>query len=167
MKSYITLKLIALFWAASFSLHFIWEMLQIPFYEAMTQAEHGAATWACTLATFGDTGIALVAYLAAAYSVRSLTWVHSSAVKPLSVYFLAGLFITVVFEFLATEVLHRWRYSELMPTVPLFGTGVAPLLQWIVVPALSLGASRLMYFGLLYDRRGRADEHRCLGQNSQ
>lgn len=125
-------------------------MLQIPFYERMVEAEHGAATWECTLATLGDTGIALVAYVAAAHSVRSFTWVHSVAAKPLAVYFLMGLFVTVAFEFLATEVLNRWAYSDLMPTVPFIGTGVVPLLQWIIVPALSLTTTRLMYFGLLY-----------------
>lgn len=160
MKSQIRLKLLILFWATTFVLHFAWEILQIPFYEEMAQARHGAAVWQCTLATFGDTGIALAAYLGAAYSERSLTWLHSLLIKPLSIYFLIGLLITVVFEFLATEVLDRWAYSKLMPTLPFLKTGLMPLFQWIVIPALSLGAARLMYLGLLYS--GRQKNENCI-----
>ncbi len=153
MKLKLWIKLIGLYWVTSFVLHFTWEILQIPFYEGMTQAEHGAAVWTCTLATFGDTGIALTAYLGAACSERSLSWIQTLSIKLLSIYFLTGLLITVVFEFLATEVLDRWTYSELMPTLPLLKTGLMPLAQWSVVPALSLYAARLMYFGLCYSSR--------------
>ena len=150
MKLQLGLKLLVLYWITNFVLHFTWEILQIPFYEGMTQAEHSAAVWECTRATFGDTGIALAAYLGAAYSERSLAWLHRLSIKPLSIYFLTGLLITVVFEFLATEILDRWTYSDLMPTLPFLKTGLMPLAQWIVVPPLSLYAARLMYFGLLY-----------------
>jgi len=36
----------------------------------------------------------------------------------------------------------RWTYSDLMPLVPPFGTGLLPLLQWIVVPLLVLSLTR-------------------------
>lgn len=150
MKSQVWLKLLALFWTTNFVLHFTWEVLQIPFYEGMAQAEHGAAVWQCTLTTLGDTGIALAAYFGAAFAERSLTWLHSLSIRPLLIYFLIGLLATVVLEFLATEVQHRWTYSELMPTLPLLKTGLIPLVQWIIIPALALGAVRLMYFGLRY-----------------
>lgn len=159
MKIQVWPKLLVLFWITAFVLHFTWEILQIPFYEGMTKAEHGAAVWGCTLATFGDTGIALAAYLGAAYSQRSLTWLHSPSIKPLSIYFLIGLLITVVFEYVATEILGRWSYSEDMPTLPFLKTGLVPLFQWIVVPALSLGAARLMYLGLLYSGRQNNENH--------
>lgn len=151
------IQLFLLFWATNFFLHFAWELLQISFYEGMTKAGHGAGVWTCTIATIGDTGIALAAYLGAAWSVRSLVWLRAWTLKPVLMYFLIGILITVVFEFLATEVLDRWAYGPNMPTLPLIGTGLAPFLQWIVVPALALGAVRLMYFGLLYI--GRSANH--------
>lgn len=151
------IQLFLLFWATNFFLHFAWELLQIPFYEGMTEAHHGAGVWTCTKATIGDAGIALVAYLFAAWSVRSLSWLHTWTLKPVTIYFLTGILITVVFEFLATEVLDRWAYSPSMPTLPLIGTGLTPFLQWIIVPALALAAVKLMYFGMLYrDRSANA-----------
>lgn len=148
LKLSLWLKLLVIYWLTTFVLHFTWEILQIPFYEGMTQAEHSAAVWVCTRATFGDTGIALTAYFGAAYSARSLTWIHALPIKALASYFVIGLLITIVFEFLATEVWDRWAYSERMPTLPLLNTGLMPLAQWLVVPALGLYAFRLMYFGL-------------------
>lgn len=150
MKSHVLLKLLVIFWITNFVLHFTWEVLQIPFDDGIAQAEHGAAVWQCTLATLGDIGIALAAYFCAAFAERSLTWFHSLSLRPLLIYFLIGLLTTVVLEFLATEVQHRWTYSELMPTLPLLKTGLIPLVQWVMIPALALGAVRLMYFGVRY-----------------
>ena len=31
-----------------------------------------------------------------------------------------------------------WAYSESMPTLPWLGTGLTPLAQWLLIPALSL-----------------------------
>jgi hypothetical protein len=44
--------------------------------------------------------------------------------------------ITIVMEWLAIRVLGRWAYAETMPVVPLLGVGVAPFVQWIVLPPL-------------------------------
>ena len=43
---------------------------------------------------------------------------------------------TVYSEWLNVNVRRSWAYSELMPTVPIIGTGVGPLLQWIALPTL-------------------------------
>lgn len=140
---------LALVWITSLFLHLAWEMWQVRFYEGMATADHAAAIWVCTKATFGDANIAVTAYLAAALSVRSIDWVKTPSSKPLFFYLAAGLLITVLFEYLATEVLGRWEYNELMPTLPVLGTGLLPLAQWLVVPLVSLYATRLMYFGFL------------------
>jgi hypothetical protein len=47
---------------------------------------------------------------------------------------LMGLALTIVLERLATGPLERWAYSDLMPIVPALGVGLAPLVQWIVLP---------------------------------
>jgi hypothetical protein len=36
-----------------------------------------------------------------------------------------------------TVVRRSWTYAERMPTLPLFGTGLAPLMQWITVPVVA------------------------------
>jgi hypothetical protein len=57
-----------------------------------------------------------------------------------------GLAYTVFSEWLNTAVRQSWAYSDLMPTLPVLGTGVSPLLQWFVVPgvALYLASSKLI-----------------------
>lgn len=144
------LKLLVLFWATNFFLHFAWEILQIPFYQGMTTSPHGKAVWQCTVATFGDASIALIAYLGAALAQRSTAWLKTSSFKSVAIYISIGILITLVLELLATEVVGRWAYADSMPTLPVLGTGLLPILQWIIVPLVSLTAVRLMYFGLLY-----------------
>ena len=54
------------------------------------------------------------------------------------VYMVVGITLTVGFEFYYTQISMRWTYSDLMPLVPPFGTGLSPLLQWLVIPPLVL-----------------------------
>jgi len=49
-----------------------------------------------------------------------------------------GAAYTVYSEWLNTGVRMAWAYSELMPVVPGIGTGLSPLLQWLVLPPLGL-----------------------------
>jgi hypothetical protein len=42
------------------------------------------------------------------------------------------------FEALAIGPLARWSYAPAMPTLPILGTGVVPLLQLIVLPPLTI-----------------------------
>lgn len=154
MQTGLTIRLLLLFSLNSFFVHFVWEMLQIPFYEAMVDASHGTAVWACTKATFGDVAIAVTAYLGAAFVGGSFGWLRQLSARPMAVYFAIGLGITVVFEFLATEVLGRWAYSELMPTLPVLNTGLTPILQWVIVPAIVLAGTRLMFLGVIGQKSG-------------
>ena len=49
-----------------------------------------------------------------------------------------GVGYTIYSEWLNISVRGSWTYSDLMPVVPVIGTGLAPLLQWFVVPTLAL-----------------------------
>jgi hypothetical protein len=150
MRCGLILKIIVLFWSVNFLLHFVWEMLQVPLFKDMATMQHLEAVLICAKATVGDANIALAAYLAASVWRRSLTWMYPLSVGALIIYFVTGLVITVAFEYVATEVTGRWAYEEAMPTLPWVGTGILPILQWIVIPAVALAAIRLMYFGMLY-----------------
>jgi hypothetical protein len=50
-----------------------------------------------------------------------------------------GLAATILVEILATQVWHRWRYSSLMPTIPILEVGLIPLLMWGVARARRTG----------------------------
>ena len=49
---------------------------------------------------------------------------------------------TVVSEWLNTSVTQSWAYTKAMPTLPPLGTGLAPLLQWLLLPPVCLLAAR-------------------------
>ena len=68
---------------------------------------------------------------------------------------LLSLSYTFFSEWLNVVWRASWGYTSAMPTLPVFGTGAAPLLQWLVVPTLAL------WFAL--PRAGRA---RRLGRAS-
>ncbi|MGH7629725.1 MAG: hypothetical protein ACREOF_10175 [Gemmatimonadales bacterium] len=131
-------------WAAvagfAFLLNFVWEMWQAPFYRTMIEASHLDAVRTCTLATFGDAVIALLALGAAAAVARDSGWLARPSRKALAVYVGAGLVITLALEWLNVQVLHRFSYAARMPTV--LGIGLTPLLQWLVLPPLVLWLAR-------------------------
>jgi len=40
-------------------------------------------------------------------------------------------------EWLNVEVRATWTYTDQMPVLPPLGTGLTPLLQWLIVPTLT------------------------------
>ena len=48
-----------------------------------------------------------------------------------------GAAYTVFSEWLNVAIRQSWSYTTAMPVLPLFGTGLTPLLQWLVVPGLA------------------------------
>ena len=108
-------------------------MWQIPFYAAMTEKLHWQGVWICTRATFGDVIIMLIAFWSVALVVKSRFWILGPSRYQLGWFILAGVLITVGMEEISLH-LGRWEYGPLMPTLPLLGTGVLPLTQWILLP---------------------------------
>jgi hypothetical protein len=122
----------------SFLLNLAWEMWQVPFFLGMADAPHWQGVKACTQATAGDAGIALAAFWITAVAARNRHWMFAPRKSDLAAFIGTGLIATIVFEALATEVLGRWTYTEAMPRLPIIGTGLLPLLQWLVIPPLVL-----------------------------
>ncbi|MEO7512477.1 MAG: hypothetical protein ABIZ91_12025 [Gemmatimonadaceae bacterium] len=122
----------------SFLLHFVWEMWQIPFFAAIASDPHWVGVAACTQATFGDVAISLVAFWCVAAFARSRWWIIKSSPSQVVGFVAVGVVITIILEALATGPLERWSYSPSMPTLPVLGTGILPLFQWILLPPLTI-----------------------------
>ncbi|MCR9193855.1 MAG: hypothetical protein NXH88_03930 [Hyphomonas sp.] len=125
----------------SFCLHYVWEFLQVPTYAGMADLNHWDGIKICTSATIGDVGFALTAFWITALAARSRRWIAHPKLWQIGLFLGVGIALTVGFEYYYTEVSLRWTYSELMPRVPPFGTGLSPLIQWIVVPLLVVSLS--------------------------
>ena len=136
-------------------------MVQVPFFTGMMEASHGAVVWLCTRAAIGDANIALFAYGVAAAATKDGFWIQGRWRRHvLGVYFATGLLITIVFEAWATGAGQRWSYNDAMPLMPFLGTGIAPLMQWVIVPTISLYSLRWLYRGWLDLRRQGCDHPR-------
>ena len=122
----------------SFLLHFVWEMWQIPFFVAVPSDPHWAGVAACTQATFGDAAISLVAFWCVAAITRSRRWILDPNPSQVVGFVAVGLIITMILEALAIGPMERWTYSASMPTLPILGTGILPLIQWLALPPLTL-----------------------------
>ena len=60
---------------------------------------------------------------------------------------LMGLIFTTYSEWMNVEVRHSWAYTDLMPRLPPLGTGLSPLLQWLVLPVLAFAVMRRINVG--------------------
>lgn len=126
----------------SFLLHFVWEFLQAPTYAGMAEMKHWDGIKLCTSATFGDVGFAMVAFWATSLLARSRLWIFNPTTLQFLLFLAVGIGLTIGFEYYYTNISLRWTYSELMPLVPPFGTGLSPLLQWAIIPPLVLWLTR-------------------------
>lgn len=110
----------------------------MPFYQVPPDHSYSEITKNCTLATIGDVGITLTAFWTVAALARSRQWFRRPRYWQMNLYLFVGLVITIVFEALATGPLNRWQYADSMPTLPILGTGVVPLLMWLLMPPLTI-----------------------------
>ncbi|MCC5971656.1 MAG: hypothetical protein JJU15_17060 [Pararhodobacter sp.] len=131
----------------SFILHFVWEFAQVPTYAGMAEMAHWEAIKLCMSATFGDVGFALTAFWTASLAVRSRDWILRPTRVPVAVFVAVGILLTVGFEYYYTNISLRWTYSDLMPLVPPFDTGLSPLLQWLVIPPFVIWLTRRHLLG--------------------
>lgn len=132
----------------SFLLNFVWEMWQVPFFRDIGSGPHWKGVQVCSQAAFGDVGIALFAFWIVALFSGSRLWLLSPSLARVAGFLGMGLLVTVAFEALAIGPLDRWRYGDAMPTLPWLGTGVLPILQWLLLPPLVLWLARGQLIGL-------------------
>ena len=124
---------------------FIWEILQMPFFD-VGSATYWEKTLGCTRATFGDVGILVFAYTVVSILNRNRHWMHRPTYWMIGIYLLTGLGITVIIEWVATNMPSEsewgWRYHELKPLIPGTNIGFVPILMWLVIPLTTLWFAR-------------------------
>lgn len=120
----------------SFLINLAWELWQISFFQGMAEQPHGASVKACTQATLGDAGIALTAFWVTAIFARTRSWILRPNRLDIAIFLGVGIAVTIIFEALATGMLERWAYNDAMPRLPVLGTGLLPVIQWLVIPPL-------------------------------
>lgn len=115
-----------------------WEVVQLPLYTLWHGGTWGEITFAIIHCTAGDL---LIGLAVAAISI-GVIWLAGGFPDARSRMFLfmflgLGMSYTVFSEWLNVHVRESWAYTDQMPVVPILGTGLSPLLQWLVVPVLT------------------------------
>jgi hypothetical protein len=115
----------------------LWEFAQMPLYTLWRTGTVGGIVSAALHCTGGDVLIATAALVLALVVVGSSAWPRERFLPVAIAAMALGLGYTVFSEWLNIEVRRTWAYSDLMPVLPWLGTGLSPLAQWLVVPALA------------------------------
>jgi hypothetical protein len=113
----------------------IWEIAQLPLYTIWVErgpAESLVAAMHCTL---GDLVLAATAFAAGMAGAVRLAAMRSAA-RFTCITLAASIALTLAIEIVSTRWLDRWAYEAAMPT--LFGIGLSPIAQWLVIPLLGL-----------------------------
>jgi len=122
--------------ALSALLNLVWEIAQLPLYTIYAEGDLATIAFAVGHCTAGDLVIATGTYLVAALVARSGRWPIERPGLGLGAGIVAGMAYTAFSEWLNVSIRGSWAYAPSMPQVQ--SIGVAPLLQWLIVPGLTL-----------------------------
>lgn len=122
----------------SAAVHLAWEVVQLPLYTIWWNGSAAEIAFAVLHCTAGDLVI-MVSSLVAALVVFGQGWPSSetSFRNVMLTTITIGVAYTIYSEWENVNVRGTWAYTAAMPLVPPFGTGLLPLLQWIVIPGLA------------------------------
>jgi hypothetical protein len=116
----------------------LWESVQLPLYTLWRIDPVASLAFAVLHCTAGDLIIATVALVAALALFGNTGWPATRRMHVTAGVTMFGAGYTIYSEYMNTVVRQSWAYSEAMPRLPGIGTGLAPLMQWLVIPPLAL-----------------------------
>jgi hypothetical protein len=133
MTSYLRLALLFV------ALNFGWELVQLPLYTIWWSEPWWRIAFALVHCTGGDLVIGTVAFvLALVVSGQVSPQDRSARRRVVVVTTVIGVSYTIFSEWLNVEVRQSWAYTESMPRLPFLGTGLTPLLQWLLLPGVAI-----------------------------
>lgn len=132
------IRVMGMYLAASAIGHLIWEILQIPLYTIWREGTAGEIAFAIVHCTGGDVLIAAWTLVPALLIVGLRPWLEGRNAAFAAIVVAGGVAYTIFSEWRNVEILRSWTYTELMPRLPWLGTGLSPLMQWLVVPVAAL-----------------------------
>lgn len=118
----------------SFLLNFTWELLQLPLYKnSVYDIDHIAF---CALATLADVIMVLLLYFGLALIFKNPFWIQQLNWQRITLVIFVGGTGAMLSEMRHLK-LASWAYAAVMPLLPVVKVGVAPVLQFMLLPLLS------------------------------
>ncbi len=140
-----TLRIIARagLWAAlAFVLNLTWEIAHIRLYTIWAEADGMSVAWALFHCSLGDVVIALAMFAVAGIALRRADWPVSRPWAGGVIVVIGAMAYTAGSEWYNVYRAGSWGYTAGMPLI--FGIGLSPLLQWLILPPVMVGAYRTL-----------------------
>ena len=119
-------------------LNFAWELIQIPLYKNPAYDTRHIAF--CALASLADVLMVLLLYFGLALIFKDTFWIQYLKLRRIVIVVLIGGVGAVLLEIRHLS-LGSWGYDNSMPLIPVVNVGIAPVLQFMILPILIYFAS--------------------------
>ena len=133
----------ACLWAAlAFALNLTWEIAQVRLYTIWAEADRLSVAWALLHCSLGDVLIALAMFLLAGIMLWRSDWPASRPWMGGAIAVIGAVGFTAWSEWYNVYRAGSWGYTASMPLI--FGIGLSPLLQWLILPPALVLAYRAL-----------------------
>lgn len=122
----------------AFGLNWLWEMAQMRAYVEMAGRPWQETVWPCAVASLGDVALTLVVYGIVALATGRMRWPVDGKWNTYAAASVLGAVCGLAMEWRALAQ-GRWSYTDQMPTIPVLGVGLWPLLQLALLVPVTLG----------------------------
>jgi len=120
-------------WSAlAFVLNLAWEIAHARLYTLWAEADGLTVAWSLLHCSLGDVLIALALFALAGVALRRADWPLSRPWAGGAMVVIGAMAYTTWSEWYNVYRAGGWGYSASMPLI--FGIGVSPLLQWLILP---------------------------------
>ena len=143
MSSPATLRILAragLWSGLAFVLNLAWEIAHVRLYTIWAAADGAGVAWALLHCSLGDVMIALAMFTLAGMVLRRSDWPASRPRAGGAIVVIGAMAYTVWSEWHNVYRIDSWGYTAGMPLI--FGIGLSPLLQWLILPPVMVVAYR-------------------------
>ena len=128
-------------WSAlAFVLNLAWEIAHVRLYTIWAEADGTGVAWALLHCSIGDVVIALTMFVLAGIALWRADWPASRPWTGSVIVVIGAMAFTAWSEWYNVYGAGNWGYTASMPMI--FGIGLSPLLQWLILPPAMVGAYR-------------------------
>lgn len=138
-----TLRIVAragLWSALAFVFNLTWEIAHVRLYTIWAEADGWGVAWAIFHCTMGDVLIALAMFALTSLVLRHADWPRSRPWTGGAIVVIGAMAYTAWSEWYNVYRVGSWSYTQSMPVI--FGIGLSPLLQWLILPPVIVGIYR-------------------------
>lgn len=128
-------------WLA-FVLNLAWEIAHVRLYSLWLEADGWRIAWSVFHCSLGDVVIAFAMFGLAGIFLRRVDWPLSRPWAGGMIIVIGATTFTAWSEWYNVYRVGAWSYTPDMPTI--YGIGLSPLLQWLIIPVVLVVACRAL-----------------------